>query len=262
MALRCLLIFGFCSTASLSLAADALYLDVTETALPAQPAPKHSMNALAVDLDGDGDLDLVATSGGGSAIRFVTNDSSGNFTVTASVPASVQCYSVMLADTSGDGYLDAWAGDVTTGDLFSGVSQCLVSCGGSVNFCTAVPNSTGLAARISQTGSRSIQANTFALNCKQLPPNSNALFYFGSAQTSVPFGNGIRCVGGGLVRLNPPVTADAMGNAVRSVDLASAPVLGVITPGSTAYFQCWYRDPAAGGAAFNLSDGLSVTFCN
>jgi hypothetical protein len=53
-----------------------------------------------------------------------------------------------------------------------------------------------------------------------------------------------------------------MGNAVRSVDLASAPVLGVITPGSTAYFQCWYRDPAAGGAAFNLSDGLSVTFCN
>ena len=34
-----------------------------------------------------------------------------------------------------------------------------------------------------------------------------------------------------------------------------------ITPGSTWYFQFWYRDSAAGGAAFNLSNGLSATFC-
>ena len=33
-----------------------------------------------------------------------------------------------------------------------------------------------------------------------------------------------------------------------------------ITPGSTWNFQAWFRDPMAGGAFFDLSDGLSVTF--
>ena len=33
-----------------------------------------------------------------------------------------------------------------------------------------------------------------------------------------------------------------------------------ITPGSTWNFQAWFRDPLAGGLAFDLSDGLSVTF--
>ena len=36
---------------------------------------------------------------------------------------------------------------------------------------------------------------------------------------------------------------------------------GMITPGSFWYFQAWYRDPAAIGAGFNLSDALSVRFC-
>jgi hypothetical protein len=33
-----------------------------------------------------------------------------------------------------------------------------------------------------------------------------------------------------------------------------------ITAGSTWNFQAWFRDPAAGGAFFNLSDGLNLTF--
>jgi hypothetical protein len=27
------------------------------------------------------------------------------------------------------------------------------------------------------------------------------------------------------------------------------------------HFQCVYRDPSAGGAAFNTTDALAVTFC-
>jgi len=216
----------------------------------------------AGDLDGDGDLDLMATSGGASAIRLVTNDSTGHFTPTASIPASIQCYSVMLADTSGDGYPDAWAGDVVTGQLYSGESHCTSTCGGSVNYCTAAPNSTGVGAVISHTGSRSISANTFALACAHLPVNSTGAFYFGDSPASAPFGNGFRCVAGIVVRLRPYVTASAAGAVVIPIDFTAAPVAGVITPGSTKYFQFWYRNPAAGGAGFNLSDGLSVTFCN
>lgn len=33
-----------------------------------------------------------------------------------------------------------------------------------------------------------------------------------------------------------------------------------IVPGSAHRFQAWYRDPAGGGAGFNLSDGLEVVF--
>jgi len=45
--------------------------------------------------------------------------------------------------------------------------------------------------------------------------------------------------------------------AERDVDLA----LFGIGPG-TYQFQFWYRDPAAGGAFFNLSDGVEVSFCD
>lgn len=30
----------------------------------------------------------------------------------------------------------------------------------------------------------------------------------------------------------------------------------------TRHFQFWYRDPLAGGAGFNLSSALSITFCD
>jgi hypothetical protein len=57
------------------------------------------------------------------------------------------------------------------------------------------------------------------------------------------------------VRLNPPALA-AGGSATREVDLTAF----AITSGVTKRFQCWFRDPAGGGAFFNLSDGLEVTF--
>ena len=47
----------------------------------------------------------------------------------------------------------------------------------------------------------------------------------------------------------------------HQVDLPNPPTaMGLITAGSTWNFQAWYRDPAAGGAFFNLSDGFEVTF--
>jgi hypothetical protein len=45
------------------------------------------------------------------------------------------------------------------------------------------------------------------------------------------------------------------------VNYATLPPGATITAGSTWNFQFWYRNPAAGGAGFNLSDGLSIRFC-
>jgi hypothetical protein len=132
----------------------------------------------------------------------------------------------------------------------------------SANYCVGAPNSTGVGAVIGWSGSLSVSANNFTLACAQLPPNTPHVFYFGSQQTQTVFGNGFRCVTGSVVRLNPPVPATPSGTTSRAVNLATAPAAGNITPGATRYFQCWYRNPAAGGAGFNLSDGLGATFCN
>ncbi len=130
------------------------------------------------------------------------------------------------------------------------------------NFCVGAQNSTGVGASIGWSGSLSIAANNFTLTCAQLPPNTPHLYFFGTTTTQTPFGNGFRCVTGTTVRLNPALPASASGTSARVLDLASPPAAGNIGAGNTVYFQCWYRNPAAGGAGFNLSDGLSATFCN
>lgn len=130
------------------------------------------------------------------------------------------------------------------------------------NYCVASPNSTGQGASIGWSGSLSVAANAFTLTCAQMPPNTPHLFFFGTQTVQSAFGNGFRCAAGSVARLNPPAPATPAGTTSRYVDLAAAPALGNIAPGSTRYFQCWYRNPAAGGAGFNLSDGLAATFCN
>ena len=49
--------------------------------------------------------------------------------------------------------------------------------------------------------------------------------------------------------------------ATWALDNQNPPSLnGQISPGDTKWFQFWYRDPLGGGAFFNLSDALRVTF--
>jgi hypothetical protein len=75
------------------------------------------------------------------------------------------------------------------------------------------------------------------------------------------FGDGFLCIAGEVVRLNPPAVATASGAVARPVDLAPLAAAGLITPGSRRSFQCIYRNLAPQGSGFNLSDGLSLTFC-
>ncbi len=85
-------------------------------------------------------------------------------------------------------------------------------------------------------------------------PNAPFLYFHGSTQTEAPFGNGLRCVGGNVVRIGPVGVASG-GVAQATIDLPSAG----ITSAGVRDFQCWYRNPAGGGAGFNLSDALEIT---
>jgi hypothetical protein len=128
------------------------------------------------------------------------------------------------------------------------------------SYCTAATNSTGFGALITAPGylAPSISKNELVLRTTPVP-DEPGLFFYGSSQIFQPFGDGYRCVGGGVFRILP-VTQATGGVLERAVDFTTLPAGGEITAGSTWNFQAWYRDPAAGGTGFNLSNGLELTF--
>jgi hypothetical protein len=129
------------------------------------------------------------------------------------------------------------------------------------SYCNSNQNSSGGAAQIYTLGSNSIGANDLILGASPVPVNQFGIFYYGSNEIEVPFGNGIRCVGGGVNRL-PVEQSDNFFNIAHSVNNGQAPHSANLTPGSTWKFQCWFRDTVAGGSGFNLSNGKSITFQN
>jgi len=128
------------------------------------------------------------------------------------------------------------------------------------NFCTALPNSTGNPASILSSGDASFALDNFTLACLYLPATTVGLFFSGTSAVDpgVPFGNGLLCVGGTIVRHGTVQVTD--GVAIDGQSLTSSEYTGV-RPGDKRYYQFWYRNVAAGGVGSNTSDALAVTFC-
>jgi hypothetical protein len=136
---------------------------------------------------------------------------------------------------------------------------------GPQTYCTALPNSTGVPGAIGFAGSSSFAANDLQLLASDLPAGNTGLFVSSPDAVSQPLGNGILCVGsatlGFVLRLDPLVI-DGLGQVAYAYDNTAPPhPSGQVAPGETWYYQLWFRDPAAGGAFFNFTDGLCVTFC-
>jgi hypothetical protein len=127
-----------------------------------------------------------------------------------------------------------------------------------VPYCSAANNSTGFGARIRASGSLSVAANDVCLVASPVPSGSG-LFAYGSGPQQTPLGNGVLCIGGTIAR---STVATSVGGALsHQLDLNAPPSpAAVILPGSTWWFQAWYRDVPAGGASFNLSNGLQLSF--
>jgi hypothetical protein len=134
-------------------------------------------------------------------------------------------------------------------------------CPSPYNYCFTSPNSVDPnGAYIGYAGTTLIANNDLTLITSSVPPNSAGLYFFGNNETYATFGNGYRCVAGSVFRL-PIIQANLFGDAVYALNYNAAPALGHIAAGTTWKFQYWYRNPAGGGAGFNLSDALSVDFC-
>lgn len=123
--------------------------------------------------------------------------------------------------------------------------------GPGIAYCESLPNSTGAPAGISASGSESISAANLTMIATSLPNDTFYIFYVGTGEASAPFGNGITCVGSGMLRFPVQVAMGGIGT------LEVLPTAG-LNAGTLARFQCWFRDPAAGGAAFNTSAAYAV----
>lgn len=126
-------------------------------------------------------------------------------------------------------------------------------------FCNSNANSSGMAATLSAAGSATASPLDLAINVTNLPVAQNfGLLVFGPAQIPpVALGDGFLCIGGGIVRVNPPVQASS---SIQVVLDGAAPYAATIVAGATLNFQFWFRDGVPGGAGFNFSDGLEITF--
>jgi hypothetical protein len=124
-------------------------------------------------------------------------------------------------------------------------------------FCNVAQNSTGEAARLSASGSTTPGVGLLTLTAGPVPAQKPGLAIM-SPNTKPPtvFGHGFLCLGAPIVRY--PVTTTGGGTLVTTLDWTGQSAL--IQAGQTWAFQAWFRDPDAGGAGFNLSEGLRLDF--
>ena len=155
--------------------------------------------------------------------------------------------------------------DVTTAGIYcSGDSSNPTGCPcGNVGLAEeGCANGTGLGGKLRSNGSSSISAGDLVLTSSQLIPSQPGLYFQGNNAINTGdgtlFGDGIRCAGGGVIRLQIRFS-DSTGSSATNINVSSA---GGVSAGDTKRYQIWYRDPASSpcGALFNLSNGIEITF--
>jgi len=193
----------------------------------------------------------AGSGGNGNPVMAIDVPSTaGGTVITVALPGNAGSGDVLVRNNNGGhtSISNAWPIDVDD-----------VTCVVPSNYCVGAPHSEGPGATLSSLGQPSVLTNNFTLEVNDTPANKSGLFYYGPNQIQSPFGDGSRCVGGSTQRL-PVFQTDGVGYGTYQPNLQTLPN---IVSGGTQNFQFWYRDPMGpGGSGFNLSDGLSVTFCD
>jgi hypothetical protein len=177
--------------------------------------------------------------------------------------------------TAAAGYSDGWndaapqehpAGYVVEYDVGQATAYCFgdgtgaaCPCGNNGGPGEGCANSSGSGATVASTGSTSVAADDLGFNAQNLLPGQGTLlFVANNALAGQVFGDGLRCAGGGLIRLGVKMP-DGSGSASWGPGLG---VKGGWVAGDIRRFQVWYRDPGMSPCAteFNTSHGLELLF--
>ena len=181
-------------------------------------------------------------------------------------PTDGLCYELLFKD---------WQGNVSASDSFEAFGSfdynyCFgdlgCPCGNDGDFgrgCAHNGSAGGpQGAALSTAGPGAVSAEEFfSLRAEGLVPNQPGLYFQGNnavnGGSGAPFGDGLRCVGGGVVRLQVAV-ADSDGKSSTSIGIATK---GGVSWGDVKRYQLWYRTPGANSpcaSGFNLTNGVEV----
>ena len=164
-----------------------------------------------------------------------------------------------------DGYFGNW---VLTGNGGGGAGFCygdgaICPCGNTPGPGQGCANTTGAGATLGATGNPTVGENdSMVLHVVRCPGYVPGLFFQGDRQVGgsvgLIFGDGLRCVGGNIIRLEVGFTDDRgrVDSTVRISDKAN------LHAGDARSYQFWYRDPGLSpcNTEFNITNGVARTW--
>ncbi len=182
-----------------------------------------------------------------------------------------------VVGAQGDDDNGSFSGAAYVFDVSPGAAYCFGDGSGAVCPCNntggleeGCEHSGGAGARLRATGTASIAAGDLTLLATNAIPGQPGLFFQGLDAAAngdgLPFGDGLRCATGGVIRLGVGlpgpggcVATDGSCGAMPDgpIDVATE---GGVAPGDVRRYQFWYRDPVGGpcGSGFNLTNGFEV----
>jgi hypothetical protein len=194
------------------------------------------------------DANLSLTTGDGRSAPFTTT---GSFFTSRALVGSVTY-------TQNSGPVAYCAGDG------SGTACPCGNSGATGNGCANSVNANG--ASLGASGTASIASDSLVLSGAGMP-NGAALYFQGTVRVAggagAAFGDGLRCAGGTVIRLNAPVTNMSGMSQYPGAGDPSISVRGMTAAGDVRDYQCWYRsaDPMfCTPATYNLTNALEVTW--
>ncbi len=153
------------------------------------------------------------------------------------------------------------------GDLGSGTPcPCANDNDGSVPGSGCANGAFASGAQLTAEGNPGVSDDTLVLTTTGMDPNNSGLYFQANNRIDEGngsyFGDGLRCAGGGLIRLQVRAS-NAAGVSSTTISIAAK---GGVSAGDTKRYQCWYRDNSgmqpcgAGVYDFNLSNGFEITW--
>jgi hypothetical protein len=239
----------------------------------------EARSVYATDLDGDGDADVLSASQADDKIAWYENLGGGNFGSQQVITTSAdRAWSVYATDLDGDGDADvlsasffddkiAWYENLVCANCSPGAPFCLgdgtgtpCPCGNTGAAGEGCANDTGSGAILATSGSNSVLADDLTLQASGLTPGPGLYFQGNNAINSGngnPFGDGLRCAGNQVVRLE--VQFSSAGSSATTISIATK---GGVSAGDTKRYQHWYRDSGTSpcNSLFNLTNGYELTW--